>query len=48
VGAARRGLNSIFSMGAWVLWKHKNRCVFDVVAPSLVVTLTQAGEERLM
>jgi hypothetical protein len=48
VGAARRGLNSIFILGAWVLWKHRNRCVFDAAAPSLVVALTQASEERLM
>jgi hypothetical protein len=48
VGAARRGLNSIFGLGAWVLWKHRNRCVFDAVVPSLAVALTKAREERLM
>jgi hypothetical protein len=48
VGAARRGLNSIFSLGGWVLWKHRNRCVFDAAVPSLAVALTKVGEKRLM
>jgi hypothetical protein len=47
-GAARKGLNSIFILGAWVLWKHRNSCVFDAAAPSLAVALSQAGEERLL
>jgi hypothetical protein len=47
-GAARRGLNSIIILGAWVLWKHRNRCGFDVAAPSLAAALSQAGEDRLM
>jgi hypothetical protein len=35
-------------LGACVLWKHRNRCVFDAATPSLTAALTQAGEERLM
>jgi hypothetical protein len=46
-GPARKGLNSLFILGAWVLWKHRNRCVFDVAAPNLAAALSQAGEERL-
>jgi hypothetical protein len=43
-----RGLNSMFILGAWVLWKHRNRCVFETVVPSLAAALSQAREERVM
>jgi hypothetical protein len=43
-----RGLNLMFILGAWVLWKHRNRCVFETVVPSLAAALSQAREERVM
>jgi hypothetical protein len=46
--AARRGLNSVLILGAWVLWKHRNISVFDAATPNLTAALAQAGEERLM
>jgi hypothetical protein len=46
-GPARKGLDSLFILRAWVLWKHRNRCVFDVAPPNLAAALSQAGEERL-
>jgi hypothetical protein len=33
-------------LGAWILWKHRNNCVFDGDAPSMVTALSQAHEER--
>jgi hypothetical protein len=33
-------------LGAWTLWKHQNRCVFDGATPSMVGSLTQTEEER--
>jgi hypothetical protein len=47
-GEARKGLNSIIILGAWVLWKHKNRCVFDAAPPSLMTALAQDREEKIM
>jgi hypothetical protein len=47
-GAARKGLSSVIFLGAWVLWKHRNRCVFDAAPPSLTTVLAQAGEKKLM
>jgi hypothetical protein len=32
--------------GAWTLWKHYNRCIFNGIAPSLAVVLSQAEEEK--
>jgi len=39
----RQGVNSL---RAWILWNHRNRCVFDGVAPSVAGALAVAGEER--
>ena len=25
----RKGFNSLVILGAWILWKHRNSCVFD-------------------
>jgi hypothetical protein len=43
--AFAKGLNSLVILGAWTLWKHRIRCVFDGAAPIMVVALTQAEEE---
>ena len=29
----RKGFNSLCILGAWILWKHRNSCVFDGAAP---------------
>jgi hypothetical protein len=48
LGLVRKGLNSLIILGAWTLWKHRNQCVFDGVAPSSAASLAQANEERRM
>jgi hypothetical protein len=35
-------------LGAWILWKHPNRCVFDGISPSIPAALSQAREERYL
>jgi len=35
VGLTRKGFNSLVILGAWTLWNHRNRCVFDGATPSL-------------
>jgi hypothetical protein len=46
IGSVQNGLNSLNILGAWTLWKHRNRCVFDGIAPSLAATISQAEEEK--
>jgi hypothetical protein len=41
-----QGINSLIILGAWTLWTHRNRCVFDGAAPDIARALTNAGEER--
>jgi hypothetical protein len=38
-------LNSLFILGAWTLWRHRNDCVFNGVSPRLSTTLAMAREE---
>jgi hypothetical protein len=43
---AMRGLNSLIALGAWILWNHQNRIVFDGLPPSVSTSLGQAREEQ--
>ena len=45
-GLVQRGLNSLIILGAWLIWKHRNRCVFDKASPNMTQMLILAGEER--
>jgi hypothetical protein len=45
-GMVKKGLNSLISLGAWMIWNHRNRCVFDGQTPSLPSILRQADDER--
>ncbi|GJN06809.1 hypothetical protein PR202_ga24574 [Eleusine coracana subsp. coracana] len=40
-----KGLNSLVALGAWILWRHRNDCVFNGTSPNFVAALTLAGEE---
>jgi len=42
----RKGTNSLIILGAWTLWTHRNKCVFDGVAPNVVGALAVAEDER--
>jgi hypothetical protein len=42
----RKGLNSLIILGAWILWNHRNRCLFDGAAPNMVESLIHFGDER--
>ena len=42
----RKGINSLIILGAWTLWTHRNKCVFDGAAPSVASALAVAEDER--
>lgn len=44
-GQAQKGLNSIIILGAWSIWDHRNRCVFDGISPNLNGVLSAVDEE---
>ena len=40
----QQGLNSLIILGAWILWKNRDDCVFNGVTTSLSKALSLAGE----
>jgi hypothetical protein len=44
-GLTKKGLDS-HHLGAWTLWNHRNKCVFDRCSPSVSRSLRAADEER--
>jgi hypothetical protein len=45
-GLTKRGLDSLIILGAWILWNHRNICVFDGCSPNVIMSLRAADEER--
>jgi len=41
----RKGFNSLCILGAWILWKHRNACVFEGASPNLQVAVQAFKEE---
>jgi len=31
----RKGVNTLITLGAWSIWKHRNACVFEGISPSV-------------
>ena len=48
IEAARKDFNSLVILGAWIIWKHRNMCVFDGCSSSLVAALQAAKEEAIL
>ncbi|GJM95471.1 hypothetical protein PR202_ga12209 [Eleusine coracana subsp. coracana] len=45
-GEARKKFNTTIILRAWILWRHRNDCVFNGREPNLAVALILAGNER--
>jgi hypothetical protein len=41
-GLAMKGFKSLVILGAWCIWKHRNRCVLDGSPPSMAAALLLA------
>jgi len=41
----KRGVNSLIILGAWMIWKHRNACVFNGSAPSIPTALQAFKDE---
>jgi hypothetical protein len=44
-GPRNDDLDSLIILGAWMVWKHRNRVVFDRVSSNLTLLLESANEE---
>ncbi|GJN00252.1 hypothetical protein PR202_ga17669 [Eleusine coracana subsp. coracana] len=42
----KKGMNYVIILGAWILWKHRNPCVFDNVSPSITAALRMFKDEH--
>jgi hypothetical protein len=42
----KRGFNSLIILGAWLIWKHRNQCVFQGNAPNIADVLVAILDER--
>ena len=43
----RRGVNYLIILGAWIIWKHRNACVFEgVAAPSVTLILREFKDKQ--
>jgi hypothetical protein len=40
------GINSLIILGAWTVWTHRHRCVFDGAAPGIGRIVVIARDER--
>jgi hypothetical protein len=45
-GIIGKRLDYLIILGAWMIWKHRNRAVFDGEASNLSLLLEQTEEER--
>ncbi|GJM91715.1 hypothetical protein PR202_ga08120 [Eleusine coracana subsp. coracana] len=42
----KEGLNTVIILGAWVLWKHRNDCVFNSATPRIRTLLKNFDDEH--
>jgi len=47
-GQVQKSLNSIIILGAWNLWNHHNRCVFDGASPSITSIIATTLEDLFL
>ena len=43
----RKGVNTLINLGAWIIWKHRNACVFEGASPSLNMIWSELKNEHM-
>jgi hypothetical protein len=43
----KKRVNSLIMLGAWVIWKHSNVCVFEGASPSVNLILRELNDDQL-
>jgi hypothetical protein len=38
-GLVRKRFNSLIALGAWIIWNHRNKCVFDKWSPNVFLAI---------
>jgi hypothetical protein len=41
----RKGFNSTVILGAWILWKHRNSCIFQGAQPLMEAIMDEFSDE---
>lgn len=44
----KEGFNSLVALVTWWIWKHRNACVFDDIAPSVSMVLQNIKDEDVV
>jgi hypothetical protein len=42
----RKGVNTLIILGAWIVWKHRNACVFKGASPSINMIWSELKDEH--
>jgi len=42
----RKGVNSLIILGAWIIWKHRNACIFEGASPSINLIWSELKNEH--
>ncbi|GJN04629.1 hypothetical protein PR202_ga22193 [Eleusine coracana subsp. coracana] len=42
----KKGINSLIILVAWIIWKHRNKCVFEHLSPSVTSILRELKDEH--
>jgi hypothetical protein len=43
-----RRVSTLIALGAWIIWIHRNKCIFDGWTPNVSLALRLARDERMM
>ncbi|GJN28013.1 hypothetical protein PR202_gb16092 [Eleusine coracana subsp. coracana] len=41
-----KGFNSLVILGSWILWKHRNACVFEGAQPCINTIIREFENEK--